>query len=411
MRRDVSMAKETTLIKKGISNFKIVGKVIKNDYTFDLDKQSQKSDYIYSQMRLNVKTKHGNISCQAMGGHSPSKPNTIYCFGKDENGKMDTKNRFQVAFEDRLDEDIIAKVADMNLFTAGLERDENGKTIYKKFLHQEDFIKYISETLENDMVVTVRGNIEYGSYNGERQIRKNVTSIILAKEDVTEEDYEATFTQTVLTAKGFLGKPDAERGIVPLDLYIVDYIREFEGKKIIKMVNGNERETGVMFPALQTIDFKLYKDIETTKKLLRAFNPSKKNMVTEIVVDGIFTKGEVLETETVSIDDLPDDIKFMIEIGAMKEEEAVGKMSFSGGNKLPETMLITRPSVKKTEGGGLGFNVVDGKYTEDDLLIENILEANEVKLKIEEQEEEFGFEEEENEEEEDDIFGDDDWAF
>ena len=61
MRRDVNMAKETTLIKKGISNFKIVGKVIKNDYTFDLDKQSQKSDYIYSQMRLNIKTKHGNI--------------------------------------------------------------------------------------------------------------------------------------------------------------------------------------------------------------------------------------------------------------------------------------------------------------------------------------------------------------
>ena len=151
--------------------------------------------------------------------------------------------------------------------------------------------------------------------------------------------------------------------------------------------------------------------MDTTKRLLKTFNPSKKNMVTEIVVDGIFTKGEVLETETVSINDLPDDIKFMIEIGAMKEEEAVGKMSFSGGNKLPETMLITRPSVKKTEDGGLGFNVVDGKYTEDDLLIENILNANEVKLKIEEQEEEFGFEEEENEEEEDDIFGDDDWAF
>ena len=46
-----------------------------------------------------------------------------------------------------------------------------------------------------------------------------------------------------------------------------------------------------------------------------------------------------------------------------------------------------------------------------DDLIENILEANEVKLKTEEQEEEFVFEEEENEEEEDDIFGDDDWAF
>lgn len=406
------MAKETTLIKKGISNFKIVGKAIKNDYTFDLDKQSQKSDYIYSQMKLNVKTKHGNISCQAMGGHSPSKPNTIYCFGKDENGKVDTKNRFQVAFEDRLDEDIIAKVADMNLFTAGLERDENGKITYKKFLHQADFIEYISEVLENDMVVTVRGNIEYGSYNGERQIRKNVTSIILAKEDITEEDYEATFTQTVLTTKGFLGKPEAEKGVVPITLYIVDYIKEFEGQKIVKMVNGNERETGVMFPTPQTIDFKLYRDMDTTKKLLKAFNPSKKNMVTEIVVDGIFTKGEVLETETVSINELPDDIKFMIEIGAMTEEEAVGKMSFSGGNKLPETMLIIRPSVKKTEDGGLGFNVIDGKYTEDDLLIDNILEANEVKLKKEEeeeQEEEFGFEEE-NEEEEDDIFGDDDWS-
>ena len=404
------MAKETTLIKKGISNFKIVGKAIKNDYTFDLDKQSQKSDYVYSQMRLNIKTKHGNIACQAMGGYSPSKPNTIYCFGKDENGKMDTKNRFQVAFEDRLDEDIIAKVADMNLFTAGLEKDENGKTIYVKFLHQKDFIEYISEKLENDMVVTVRGNIEYGSYNGERQIRKNVTSIILAKEDITEEDYEATFTQTVLTTKGFLGKPEAEKGVVPITLYIVDYIKEFEGQKIIKMVNGNERETGVMFPTLQTIDFKLYRDMDTTKKLLRAFNPSKKNMVTEIVVDGIFTKGEVLETETVSIDELPDDIKFMIEIGAMTEEEALGKVSFKGGNKLPETMLITRPSVKKTEDGLLGFNVVDGKYTEDDLLIENILNANEVKLKKEEeQEEEFGFEEE-NEEEDEDIFGDDDWS-
>ena len=163
-------------------------------------------------------------------------------------------------------------------------------------------------------------------------------------------------------------------------------------------------------PVPKSFDFKIAKDMETTKKLLKYLKP-KRGTVTEIVMEGIFSKSQgELKSEELTIDDLDDDIKFMVEIGAYSLEEALGKVNFVYGEKTPEKMLLTRPAIKKVEGkdgsSTLTVNYTPDKYNEEDLIIENILEVNNAKFKEDEEEDIF------NEEttEDDDIFGDDDWS-
>ena len=179
------------------------------------------------------------------------------------------------------------------------------------------------------------------------------------------------------------------------------------------MVNGKQKK-GLTMPVSMSFDFKIAKDMETTKKLLKYLKP-KRGAVTEIVMEGIFSKSQgELKSEDLTIDDLDDDIKFMVEIGAYTLEEALGKVNFVYGEKTPEKMLLTRPAIKKIEGkdgsSTLAVNYTPDKYNEEDLEIENILEVNNAKFKTNEEDEEEDIFNEEETEDNDDLDLDDDWS-
>ena len=408
------MAKEINVIKRGQQNFTLIGKAKLGQYSFKIDEQSKRSAYIYSQANLTLKTKEGEISASVMGGYNPEKDNIIYAFSK---GDKDNKGQsFTVSWEDRFDEEIIETVADMKLFKAGVEMGEDGKVVYKKFLHPYDFINHLEQHMVDGEVYIVRGDLQYQEYNGEMQIKKNITSVTLAKEEIANdtETHEAKFSTTILTDSNFLGRPDKETMTVPVDAYVVDFFNEYQGQEIVRMVNGKEKN-GLTMPVPKSFDFKIAKDMETTKKLLKYLKP-KRGTVTEIVMEGIFSKSQgELKGEELTIDDLDDDIKFMVEIGAYSLEEALGKVNFVYGEKTPEKMFLTRPAIKKVEGkdgsSTLTVNYTPDKYNEEDLIIENILEVNNAKFKANEEEED---EEEDifNEEttEDDDLDLDDDWS-
>ena len=405
------MAKEINVIKRGQQNFTLIGKAKLGQYSFKIDEQSKKSAYIYSQANLTLKTKEGEISASVMGGYNPEKDNVIYAFTK---GNKDNKGQsITVSWEDRFDEEIIETVADMKLFKAGISKKEDGSIEYVKFLHPYDFINHLEQHMVDGEVYVVRGELQYQEYNGEMQIKKNITSVTLAKEEIANdtEAHEAKFSTTILTDNNFLGKPDKETMTVPVDCYVVDFFNEYNKQEIVRTLNGKEKK-GLTMPVSMSFNFKIAKDMETTKKLLKYLKP-KRGAVTEIVMEGIFSKSQgELKGEELTIDDLDDDIKFMVEIGAYTLDEALGKVNFVYGEKTPEKMLLTRPAIKKVEGkdgsSTLTVNYIPDKYNEEDLVIENILEVNNAKFKEDEDEEDIF--NEETTEEDDDLDLDDDWS-
>lgn len=401
------MSKEINQIKKAMANFNLVGKVIIDTYTYGIDKESQKSDWVYNQLGLKVNCgEYGTIRSEAMGGYGSERQNFVYVHGVDAEGKDDFKNSFTIAWEDRFDEDILKTVGERCFLTVGLEKDENNKTIYKKFLTQYDMIAYIKENLKDGDIVNIKGNLSYQLYNEKLSVKKEITSIVLSTAE--EKDFKATFNQTILAENSSVGKPNKETRTVPIDGYIVDFSKEFDGKKIVRIVNGKKKE-GLNIPLAKTFDFKIGEDVETAKKMVKYFK-AKNKKVTEITVEGIFKQGGGLDTQQVTLDDIPDDIRELIELGLYDEKEILDKQAFANGsNKAPEEMIITRPRVNTDkEQGALGIAVEPDKYNEDDLFIENILEVNNAKFdddEVEEVENDLDLEDDE------DPFSDDDWSF
>lgn len=426
------MAKELILnpLKKGKAEFNLVGKVKLSDFTFKLDVESSKeySDWVYNQLNLGVNCgQYGIIYADMMGGYGSQRENKVFAHGKKENdnGQQvdDFKKKIEIAWEDRLDEDNFENIGDKCFITIGLEKDEKGNTVYKKFLTQYDAIKYINDFLNDEMVVNVKGNLKYQLYNDAVQVKKEITSIALSKAE--EKDFKATFTQSLLLDSKAIGKPDKETNLISIDAMVLDFVKEYNDKKIVRTVNGKKKE-GCNLPLLKTFFVKITDDKEKLTKFLKLFK-AKNKKVTQFTVNGYFSKGE-LNTVSVSKEDIPDDIKELIEEGYIDEDEILNKMAFAnGGNKKPEEMIIKSPHIifRGEDTKIPSLDREDGLYTENDvnpLLIIEQLGAEMEETKKEEivtenmdtdklVDEELKKDEEDNQENDDndDSNDDDDW--
>lgn len=368
------MAKELTQLKKGTATFNLVGKAKVSDFTFKLDVESSKesSDWVYNQMNLGVDCgQYGVIYGDMMSGYGTSRENTLFVHGKDSNNRDDFKKTFTIDWEDRFDAEVIETIGDMCFTTVGLEKD-NDKTVYKKFLSQYDAIKYIEENLKDGMVVNVKGNLTYSIYNEQTQVKKEINSIVLSKAE--EKDFKATFTQALLLDGQSIGSYDKETGTIPITGLIIDYLRECQGKSLAHKVNG-KLSKGMNMPISKTFDFVVGEDKDQAKKMLKVFKVKGKK-ITQLVVDGYFTKGEV-NTVSVTEDDIPDDIKELIELGYVDKDEILGQIALKNGGKKPEKMVIKSPHIKYS-GEDVKMPSVDkivDLYEEDDVNIALILES------------------------------------
>ena len=99
-----------------------------------------------------------------------------------------------------------------------------------------------------------------------------------------------------------------------------------------------------------------------------------KKGVTEITFEGDLIEGGALVTATE--DDIPDDIKTLIEIGVFTLEEALQKCTVNSGRE--RRMVIRRPQIKNVEGkDGTKTPVLqkfEQKYDEDDLILDFMYE-------------------------------------
>ena len=356
------MAKSTEkkALKKGKATFNLIGRAKVTDKTFNLD-NSYDSGWTDNQMYLGVDCGNGNIVYAEMrSGFFPDKDNVIRAYDKNEKDESGKSKSVEIAWEDRFDESLLDSIADSSFLTVGVEKDVKGKTVYKKFLTAYDAVEYLNEHLEDGVVVNVKGNIGYSEYEGNVSVKKDITSIVLSKIE-EEEDFKATFSQTILVDTKSVGKKDEEKGTMTLDAYVVDYVGspKIDGEKV-------EIKKNVVFP--RTFEVEINENPEITAKMLqRFFKPKKKNTLNEITVTGNLVEGASIVN--ITEDDIPDDIKELIAMGLYSEEEAEKKCAV-GNNNREKRMIIVKPDITYVGQGDERKPTVafeENKYEDSDL--------------------------------------------
>lgn len=355
----MAKTKERKALKKGKAAFNLIGRVKVTDKTFNLD-NSYDSGWTDNSMYVGVDCGNGNtVYAEMRSGFFPDKDNVIRAYSKDEKDDAGKSKSVEIAWEDRLDESLYDSISDSSFLTVGVEKDVKDKTVYKKFLTAYDAVEYLNEHLEDGMIVNVKGTIGYSEYEGNVSTKKEITSIVLSKID-NEADFKATFSQTILVDSKSIGKKNDDKGTMELAAYVVDYVGKpkIDGEKI-------EVKKNVTYP--KTFEVAINENPEITAKMLQRFFKPKKGKITEITVTGNLVEGG--STVNITEDDIPDDIKELIEMGLYSEEEAEKKIAVGNGNR-ERRMIIVKPDITYVGTGDDRKPTVafeDGKYDEDDL--------------------------------------------
>lgn len=355
----MAKTKERKALKKGKATFNLIGRVKVTDKTFNLD-NSYDSGWTDNSMYVGVDCGNGNtVYAEMRSGFFPDKDNVIRAYSKDEKDDAGKSKSVEIAWEDRLDESLYDSISDSSFLTVGVEKDVKDKTVYKKFLTAYDAVEYLNEHLEDGMIVNVKGTIGYSEYEGNVSTKKEITSIVLSKID-DEADFKATFSQTILVDSKSIGKKNDDKGTIELAAYVVDYVGKpkIDGEKI-------EVKKNVTYP--KTFEVAINENPEITAKMLQRFFKPKKGKITEITVTGNLVEGG--STVNITEDDIPDDIKELIEMGLYSEEEAEKKIAVGNGNR-ERRMIIVKPDIIYVGTGDDRKPTVafeDGKYDEDDL--------------------------------------------
>ena len=352
--------KERKALKKGKASFNLIGRVKVTDKTFNLD-HSYDSGWTDNSMYVGVDCGGGNVIYAEMrSGFFPDKDNVIRAYSKDEKDDAGKSKSVEIAWEDRLDESLYDSISDSSFLTVGVEKDVKEKTVYKKFLTAYDAVDYLNEHLEDGMIVNVKGTLGYSEYEENISTKKDITSIVLSKVK-DEKDFKATFSQTILVDSKSIGKKNEEKNTIELAAYVVDYVGKpkIDGEKIDVRKN-------VVFP--KSFEVAINENPEITTKMLQKFFKSKKGKVAEITVIGNLVEGG--STVAITEDDIPDDIKELIEMGLYSEEEAEKKIAVGNNGNREKRMIVLKPDITyvgKDENRKPTVAFEDAKYDEDDL--------------------------------------------
>lgn len=349
--------------KDYVSSFTLIGRPVITDFTFKIDQRSEKSAWVYNSMNLGIDCgeKHGVVYAEMMGGYSEERENVIYVHGKDSNGNDDFDNRFEVAWEDRDNDAALKSIGKLCFYRVGLEKNVKGDTDYNYFLSQYDAIAYIKKHLTNDMVVNIRGNLKYSIYNDVVQVRKEITSIVLSGVE-DPADYVGRFTQSILidqdSASLSADNIDKDKGIMYVNARVLDYVKEYNGVE----VRGQ-------FPYRKQFEFAMdFADGAKCKKVFEKLFKVKKN-VTQATFEGVFIEGGAV-TQT-SWDDVPDDIKELVECGVYEKEEALAKCASNGSRE--RRMVLTKPLIRMVgddDNKVAAVQIFPDRFKEEDLFLD-----------------------------------------
>ena len=356
------MSEKKVIAKKDWqSSFTLIGKPIINDFTFKIDEKSANSNWVYNALNLGVdcSDKFGTVYAELMGGYSEENENKIFAHGKKDDKSDDFEKQIIVDWEDRFNDEVLEEIGDLSFLVVGLEKTNEGKTFYKKFLSAYDAIAYIKDHLTEDTVVNVKGNLKYSTYNDNVQVRKNITSIVLSKVD-DPANYKATFTQSILIDKdsASLKNIDKDKGVLFVDARVLDYVKEVNGVE----VKGQ-------YPYNKQFEFAMdFSNEAACKKIMEKLFKVKKG-ITQITFEGEFIEGGAVVTAT--LDDLPDDIRDLVDMGIYTVEEACAKCTANGNRE--RRMVLQKPQIKLVgEDKVPVIQKFDERYKEEDLVLDYV---------------------------------------
>jgi len=104
------------------------------------------------------------------------------------------------------------------------------------------------------------------------------------------------------------------------------------------------------------------------KKIMEKLFKVKKG-ITQITFEGEFIEGGAVVTAT--WDDIPDDIKDLVEMGVYTKDEALAKCTANGSRE--RRMVLVKPQIKMVENGDNKVPVIqkfEERFTEDDLVLD-----------------------------------------
>jgi hypothetical protein len=168
-----------------------------------------------------------------------------------------------------------------------------------------------------------------------------------------------------LLTKDSVGKPDKDKGIIPILAKILEYTKEFNGKLVKQFI-----------PLNKTFEYEIdLTNRELVEKTIAKVFKVKKG-VTEITFEGEFIEGGAVVTATE--DDIPADIKELIEIGAYTLEEALAKCTSGGGKE--KRMVLRKPVIKMVgddDNKTPQIQKFEQKYSDEDLILDFMFETEE----------------------------------
>ena len=338
------MKNEEVKLDQSKSGFTLIGEVKLTDNTFPPESESNATKFISRRFNLGVKVDEGRVSYAEMfGGFHGNNPRDINVFTKGENGEKG--KRMEVSWEDRLslDDTLMGTIADFSLITVAIERDANGKPFYNKFLSAYDAIQYLEAHLKDGEKVKVKGKLTPNYYNGNTTMRKEITYIGLAKED--EVPCAKGFI-SVLVDENSVGKSRVKQDDeLDINAFFIAYASKINGVEVKKNI---PYPMTLVLPLQSSVEDKLVRG--KVKRILEILKVKSKTM-TEVKFDIVFEEGVMVRQA--SVDDLDKDSRQLVEDGIISLEDAIGKISVSGGRL--NRVVVTAPSVKRIEK--------DDKYT------------------------------------------------
>ena len=353
-----------TVFKKGLRTFSLTGKLRLTNNTFNIDKQKDGSDYIYSNANLSLDCGNGNVFCSLVGGHFTNRENIIYALGtKEENGKIrtDYTNQLKIKYEDRNNLDKLKNVSLDSFVIFNIEKDADGKFISKRFLSKEDGVKYLQGVLTDGMVLNVTGDISFRVDNdGKTLFTLNIKRIYLNEKE--NPVLHSNFTLAVLSSVDSYDTASTvdDNGLIDLNCYVTEYMKEYRGLE----------------KAVVPLPFTLSMDThnENWKKIIHEyFRPQKKYLAETVIEGNIVSYGNL---QTITLEDQSDDIKQLVELGILSMDE-LAKVG-TNNNSLVQKMVFTRPYVS-LQDGKVVLMCDKEKYSADDLNFENENPEPEVK--------------------------------
>ena len=319
-------------LKKGASSFKLVGKMVITPNTFKMESKSA-TGYVSNKMYVGVNCGKGNtVYAQMFGGYSSNGASKLYLHGKQtdpNNPRRDTddySNQFEVAWDDRFNVDLLNNCGPSCFLQVALEKDTDGNLRTQKFLSPYDAIRYIKDVTDrmsaeekDKFVVEIRGNIEYRYYEGKVTYQKTITSVKVV--DAVEDNYTASFTQTIYVDKDCIGKADMERKVLPLNVKVAEYVGKYKNTEI-----------------KETVPLEVEMELDATAKIAPwlANNIKKSSGYAKAVILGNFVESG--STESFDITTLPAEVQQMIKDGILNEADV--QRTVAAGNQRQQILSI-----------------------------------------------------------------------